>query len=103
MLIEKVKQSGNIIKNKTKKHYIRVFPTSFKVPPARLRSSENYTKVLNELQRQQLKNPNLSNEQQYALKKGYLGPCSLTRLCYFDHGQSFLSDTLHTVYGGAMV
>ena len=101
VLTTKKKQKEAI--EKTKKYYIRVFHTSFKGTPARLRSSENYTKALNELQRERLKNPNLLNEEKNELLKGYLGPCSLTRLGYFDHGQSFLSDSLHTVYGGAVV
>lgn len=83
--------------------YIRVFPTSFKTSLAPLRCSDNYTKVLSELQRQRLRNPKISIQQENELRKGYLGPCNLTRLRYFDRGQSFLSDTLHTVYGGAMV
>ncbi|CAF3656376.1 unnamed protein product [Rotaria socialis] len=102
VLVAKTKQAKHITNNKKLTNCIRVFPTSFKCTSVRLRSSENYKKTLHELDTQRLKNPNLSNEQLYTLKKGYLGPCSLTRLRYFDHGQSFLSDTLHTVYGGAM-
>ncbi|CAF4914167.1 unnamed protein product [Rotaria socialis] len=102
VLVAKTKQAKHITNNNKKTNYIRVFPTSFKCNSIRLRSSENYTKTLHELDIQRLKDPNLSNEQLYTLRKGYLGSCSLTRLRYFDHGQSFLSDTLHTVYGGAM-
>lgn len=36
-------------------------------------------------------------------RKGYLGPCALRPLKYFDVGKSFLTDSLHNLYGGAMV
>ncbi|CAF3796229.1 unnamed protein product, partial [Rotaria sp. Silwood1] len=95
------KKAGGDIKG-NKINYIRVFPTSFKDTPVRLRSSENYKQTVRELESKLLISPNLSTQEQYKLKKGYLGPCSLDRLSYFDMGQGFLSDTLHTVYGGAM-
>jgi hypothetical protein len=37
------------------------------------------------------------------MQRGYLGPCLLTDLTFFDHGHGFMSDSLHTIYGGAMV
>ena len=36
-------------------------------------------------------------------RKGYMGPCALRPLKYFDVGKSFLTDSLHNLYGGAMV
>ena len=45
----------------------------------------------------QLKNP---TEDQ---RRGYLGKCALRSLKYFDVGPSFISDSLHNLYGGIMV
>ncbi|CAF2840344.1 unnamed protein product [Rotaria sp. Silwood2] len=101
ILARNTKKTGGDIKS-NKINYIRVFPTSFKDTPVRLRSSENYKQTVRELELKLLISPNLSTQERYKFKKGYLGPCSLDRLSYFDLGQGFLSDTLHTVYGGAM-
>ncbi|CAF5081099.1 unnamed protein product [Rotaria magnacalcarata] len=35
-------------------------------------------------------------------RKGYLGKCALRSVKYFDVGESFLTDSLHNLYGGAM-
>lgn len=73
-------------------HHLRVFPLATRPQEeAELRSNENYDKVM------KLKNP---TEDQ---RKGYLGECALRLLKYFDVGRSFLTDSLHNLYGGAMV
>ncbi|CAF2053857.1 unnamed protein product [Rotaria magnacalcarata] len=103
LLATNAKQKRSTTKtNKKETHRIRVFPTSFANTPARLRSSENYKLTMEEIENERLNNPGLTDEQEYQLRKGYLGPCQLDRLAYFDQGQGFLSDTLHTVYGGAL-
>ena len=72
--------------------HIRVFPIfrNDRNKP-KCRSNENYDKVM------VLKNPNWNK------RKGYLGKCALRSLKHFDVGKSFLSDTLHNIYGGTMV
>lgn len=73
-------------------HRIRVFPLSItSISTVVRRSNENYDKVM------KLKNP--SDDK----RKGYLGECALRSLTYFDVGRSFLTDSLHNLYGGTMV
>ena len=74
------------------RHYLRVFPLLPAIEPQpENRSNQNYDEVM--------KKSNLSDDQ----RKGYLGPCALRSLKYFDVGQSFIADSLHNVYAGAMV
>ena len=65
-----------------------------------LRSAERYRTIMRLIQSQQL-TPGTYVEQD--IQRGYLGPCLLADLAFFDQGQGFMSDSLHTVYGGAMV
>jgi hypothetical protein len=51
----------------------------------------------------QSQKPTPGTDEEQDMKRGYLGPCLLSDLDFFDHGQSFLSDSLHTLYGGGMV
>jgi hypothetical protein len=89
---------------KTRKdtHKIRVFPT-IEDDKTQLRSSARCQFVLNQLEKVQHRNHRMGNEEESNLRLGYLGNCVLTELSYFDHGSSFLMDTLHTIYHGAFV
>ncbi|CAF2133026.1 unnamed protein product [Rotaria magnacalcarata] len=72
-------------------HHIRVFPLSSESnDKPQCRSNKNYDTIM------ALKNPTEDE------RKGYLGQCALRFLKHFDVGQSFLSDSLHNLYGGAM-
>ncbi|CAF4653606.1 unnamed protein product, partial [Rotaria magnacalcarata] len=72
-------------------HYIRVFPLSSESSDKpQCRSNRNYDTIM------ALKNPTEDE------RKGYLGQCALRLLKHFDVDQSFLSDSLHNLYGGAM-
>ncbi|CAF4113129.1 unnamed protein product, partial [Rotaria magnacalcarata] len=66
-----------------------------------LRSTARYELIAKKLAKSQHRNQHLSKEDVSNLQLGYLGKCTLTNLSYFDHGYSFLMDTLHTIYHGA--
>ena len=73
-------------------HHIRVFPLSSESDnKAECRSNQNYDQIM------AMDSP---TEDQ---RKGYLGKCALRSVQYFDVGESFLTDSLHNLYGGAMV
>lgn len=81
-------------------HKIRVFPTS-EDQQTLLRSNLRCQFVLNRIHKSQ--HHGLSESREIDLRLGYLGKCILTDLSFFDHGYSFLMDTLHTIYHGAFV
>lgn len=93
--------SSNRKKTCKETHRIRVFvlETDQQIPKAR--STERYQTIMKMVQSKTF--TSVTEEEQQDLQRGYLGPCLLTNLTFFDQGQSFLSDSLHTLYGGAMV
>lgn len=73
-------------------HHIRVFPlTKTSISSVARRSNQNYDNAM--------KLKNVTDDR----RKGYLGHCALRSLTYFDVGRSFLTDSLHNLYGGTMV
>ncbi|CAF1622336.1 unnamed protein product [Rotaria sordida] len=80
-------------------HRIRVFVVEEDQPTPELRSAEHYQMVMKIIQNQQLA---VGTDEEQDIRRGYLGPCLLTDLAFFDQGQGFMSDSLHTLYGGAM-
>jgi hypothetical protein len=92
-------------KDKDKKkdtHKIRVFPT-IEDQQTHLRSNPRCQLVLNRINKSQYNNHGEKSREEMDLRLGYLGKCILTDLSFFDHGYSFLMDTLHTIYHGAFV
>jgi len=83
-------------------HKIRVFPTN-EGDQTQLRSTARCQLILNQISKLQQNKHCLNDEKERNLRLGYSGKCVLTELCYFDHGYSFLMDTLHTIYHGAFV
>jgi hypothetical protein len=81
-------------------HRIRVFVTEEDQPKPQLRSTERYQTVMRLVQS---KKPTPGSDEEQNMRRGYSGPCLLADLAFFDQGQSFMSDSLHTVYSGAMV
>ena len=81
-------------------HRIRVFVIEEGQPMPELRSAERYRTIMRLIRTQQFTS-GIYIEQD--TQRGYLGPCLLADLAFFDQGQGFMSDSLHTVYGGAMV
>ena len=67
---------------------------------AELRSTERCQTIMRLIRSQ---NPPPETDEKQDMQRGYLGPCLLVDLEFFDQGQSFMSDSLHTLYGGAMV
>lgn len=94
--------SSTVRKTKKDTHKIRVFPTN-EDDQTELRSSARCEIVFNKLAKVKRRNHLLKQEDELNLRLGYLGKCSLTILSYFDHGYSFLMDTLHTIYHGVLV
>ncbi|CAF4614081.1 unnamed protein product [Rotaria sp. Silwood1] len=80
-------------------HRIRVFVTEEDQRIPALRSNERYQIIMRIIQNQQ---PTPGTDEEQDIRRGYLGPCLLTDLTFFDQGRGFLSDSLHTLYGGAM-
>ncbi|CAF3129720.1 unnamed protein product [Rotaria sp. Silwood2] len=68
-----------------------------------LRSNDTYDAALTLLQKYSTKQKRASITSINSGLEGLRGPCILRELKYFDVYQSFLSDTLHTLYEGAMV
>jgi hypothetical protein len=81
-------------------HRIRVFVTEKDQPKPELRSTERYQTIKRLIQSQK---PTPGSDEEQDMRRGYLGLCLLSDLEFFDQGRSFLSDSLHTLYGGAMV
>ncbi|CAF4026360.1 unnamed protein product, partial [Rotaria sordida] len=94
------KTSSTNKKKRIDTHKIRVFPTS-EDDQTQLRSTVRCEQILDQLAKVQHNNYPVTNEEKSNLQLGYLGKCVLTELSYFDHGHSFLMDTLHTIYHGA--
>ncbi|CAF1437821.1 unnamed protein product [Rotaria sordida] len=96
-----IAQATTSNKKKTCKetHRIRVFVVEEDQPTPELRSAEHYQMVMKIIQNQQLA---VGTDEEQDIRRGYLGPCLLTDLAFFDQGQGFMSDSLHTLYGGAM-
>ncbi len=69
-------------------------------PAPALRSTERYQTIIRSIEHHK---PALGTLEEQDMQRGYLGPCLLTDLTFFDHGRGFMSDSLHTIYGGAMV
>ncbi|CAF0842181.1 unnamed protein product [Rotaria sordida] len=67
-----------------------------------LRSNDTYDEAVALLQRSSSKERRESITSLNSGLEGLRGPCELRTLKYFDVYQSFLSDTLHTLYEGAM-
>jgi hypothetical protein len=81
-------------------HRIRVFVTEKDKPKPELRSTERYQTIMTLIESQK---PAPGSDEEQDMQRGYLGPCLLSDLEFFEQGKSFLSDSLHTLYGGAMV
>ncbi|CAF4280642.1 unnamed protein product [Rotaria sp. Silwood2] len=77
-----------------------VFPTN-ENNQTQLRSTAQSHLILNKLLKLKHNKQCLNGEKESNLRLGYSRKCSLTDLTYFDHGYSFLMDTLHTIYHGA--
>ncbi|CAF3408645.1 unnamed protein product, partial [Rotaria sp. Silwood2] len=92
--------SSTVRKTRKDTHKIRVFPTN-EDDRIELRSSARCEIALNQLAKAKHRSHHLTQEDELNLRLGYLGRCNLTILSYFDHGYSFLVDTLHTIYHGA--
>ena len=90
-------------KNKKKDtHKIRVFPT-FVDQQTHPRSNSRCQLVLNRINQSRRSDLSGRSREEVDSRLGYLGKCILTDLSFFDHGYSFLMDTLHTIYHGAFV
>ncbi|CAF2072448.1 unnamed protein product [Rotaria magnacalcarata] len=63
-----------------------------------MRSTARYHQIHNQISTLILHSHRMSEEEEINLRLGYLGQCLLTQLSYFDHGYSFLTDSLHTIY-----
>ncbi|CAF4396510.1 unnamed protein product [Rotaria sp. Silwood2] len=96
------KTSSTNKKKRIDTHKIRVFPTS-EDDQIKLRSTVRCELILGQLAKVQHHDYPVTSEEKSNLQLGYLGKCLLTELSYFDHGHSFLMDTLHTIYHGAFV
>ncbi|CAF1378024.1 unnamed protein product [Didymodactylos carnosus] len=94
------KSSSTDKKSRKHTHKIRVFPTN-EDNQTQLRSTARCQLILNKLSKLKHNKQCLNDEKESNLRLGYSGKCSLTDLTYFDHGYSFLMDTLHTIYHGA--
>ncbi|CAF0944330.1 unnamed protein product [Adineta ricciae] len=81
--------------------FIRCFPTNHTNLPE-LRSNKTYDeamKILRKSSKQRVGRNSLTGTHTDEAK-GYVGPCALRRLRFFDMGHSFLTDSLHNLYGG---
>lgn len=78
--------------------YIRIFPT-IKNDQPELRSNYRWFEISHALQNKYT----FLTADDKAHSFGYLGDCELTNLAFIDRGESFMSDTLHTIYHGAFV
>jgi hypothetical protein len=96
------KSSSTDKKSRKDTHKIRVFPMN-EDNQTQLRSTARCQLILNKLSKLKHNKQCLSDEKESNLRLGYSGKCCLTDLMYFDHGYSFLMDTLHTIYHGAFV
>ncbi|CAF4430637.1 unnamed protein product [Rotaria sp. Silwood2] len=94
------KSSSTEKKSRKDTHKIRVFPTN-EDNQTQLRSTARCQLILNKFSKLTHNKQCLNDEKESNLRLGYSGKCSLTDLTYFDHGYSFLMDTLHTIYHGA--
>ncbi|CAF3764573.1 unnamed protein product [Rotaria sp. Silwood1] len=94
------KTSSTNKKKRIDTHKIRVFPTN-EDDQIQMRSTVRCELILDQLAKAQHHDYPVTNEEKSNLQLGYLGKCLLTELSYFDHGHSFLMDTLHTIYHGA--
>ena len=100
---EQVSKCKNLM-NKSRKdiHRIRVFPNNEGVE-VQMRSTVRFNHIFNQLVKVQHHNHDERNKEEMDRRLGYLGKCVLTDLSYFDHGHSFMMDTLHTIYHGTFV
>ncbi|CAF4238175.1 unnamed protein product [Rotaria socialis] len=99
---KKSKASGTTLNEKKtckETHRIRVFVIEEDQPMPELRSAERYRTIMRLIRTQQFASGVYIEPD---IQRGYLGPCLLADLAFFDQGQGFMSDSLHTVYGGAM-
>ncbi|CAF1302483.1 unnamed protein product [Rotaria magnacalcarata] len=86
-------------KTRKETHKIRVFPIN-EDDNIQMRSTARYHQIHNQISTLKLHGHRMSEEEEINLRLGYLGQCLLTQLSYFDHGYSFLTDSLHTIYHG---
>ncbi|CAM4846918.1 unnamed protein product [Rotaria magnacalcarata] len=89
-------------KTRKETHKIRVFPIN-EDDNIQMRSTARYHQIHNQISTLKLHGHRMSEEEEINLRLGYLGQCLLTQLSYFDHGYSFLTDSLHTIYHGVFV
>jgi hypothetical protein len=92
--------AANMKKTRKETHRIRVFVTEEGQAIPEHRSTERYETIRRTIESEQ---PVPGSDEEQDMQRGYLGPCLLAGLTFFDRGKSFLSDSLHTLYGGGMV
>lgn len=78
--------------------YFRIFPTLKNKQP-QMRSNSRWRAIAHALQNGHV----FFTEDNKTHSFGYAGEAKFADLAFIDHGTSFMSDTLHTIYHGAFV